>query len=87
MLESLGRVIRDRFAMERKIKALSAEGRITAMVVSSVPIALAGFLHLSSPTYYAEVADDPLFVPMLTLGILLTLGNAITLRRQVKFDF
>ena len=87
VLESLGQVIRDRFAMERKIKALSAEGRITAMVVSSVPIALAAFLHFSTPNYYAEVSDDPLFAPLLGLGLLLTLANAFALRCQVKFDF
>jgi tight adherence protein B len=87
VLESLGRVIRDRFAMERKIRALSAEGRITAIVVSAVPIMLAGFLHLSSPQYYADAAGDPLFAPLLGLGALLTLANAIALRRQVKFDF
>jgi tight adherence protein B len=87
VLESLGRVIRDRFAMERKIKALSAEGRITAIVVSSMPIILSGFLHLSSPQYYTEAASDPLFAPLLGLGVLLTLANAIALRRQVKFDF
>ncbi|NJO37376.1 MAG: type II secretion system F family protein [Rhizobiales bacterium] len=87
VLESLGQVIRDRFAMERKIKALSAEGRITAIVVSAVPIALAAFLHLSTPNYYAEVAQDPLFAPLLGLGVMLTLANAIALRRQVKFDF
>ncbi len=87
VLESLGRVIRDRFTMERKIKALSAEGRITAIVVSSVPIVLSGFLHLSSPQYYTEAAGDPLFAPLLGLGGLLTLANAFALRRQVKFDF
>lgn len=87
VLESLGRVIRDRFTMERKIKALSAEGRITAIVVSSVPIVLSGFLHLASPQYYAEAASDPLFAPLLGLGLLLTFANAIVLRRQVRFDF
>jgi len=87
VLESLGSVIRDRFAMERKIKALSAEGRITAIVVSSVPVGLAGFLHLSTPSYYADVARDPLFAPLLGLGLLLAVINALALRRQVKFDF
>lgn len=87
VLESLSTVIRDRFAMERKIKALSAEGRITAIVVSIVPVALAAFLHLSTPDYYTAVADDPLFAPLVGLGLFLTLANAIALRRQVKFDF
>ena len=87
VLESLSGVIRDRFAMERKIKALSAEGRITAIVVSLVPVFLAAFLHFSTPSYYADVADDPLFAPLLALGLVLTIANAIALRRQVKFDF
>ena len=87
VLESLSSVIRDRFAMERKIRALSAEGRITAVVVSAVPVGLAGFLHLSTPSYYADVAGDPLFGPLLGLGLLLALINAVALHRQVKFDF
>ncbi len=85
VLESLASVIRDRFAMDRKIKALSAEGRITALVVSFVPIALAAFLHLTTPSYYAEVADDPLFIPLFGIGILLTIANALALRQQVRF--
>ena len=87
VLESLAAVIRDRFAMERKIRALSAEGKITAMVVSLVPLAIAAFLHLTTPSYYADVADDPLFYPLLGIGFFLTGANALALRRQVKFQF
>lgn len=87
VLESLAAVIRDRFAMERKIKALSAEGKITAIVVSMVPIAIAAFLHLTTPSYYADVADDPLFYPLLGIGLFLTAANALALRHQVKFQF
>jgi tight adherence protein B len=85
VLETLSRVIRDRFAMERKVVALSAEGRITALVVSVVPLFLAGFLHLTTPSYYGEVADDRLFKPLLVVGMLLTVVNAVALRRLVRF--
>jgi tight adherence protein B len=85
VLEALASVIRDRFAMDRKIRALSAEGKITAVVVSLMPIALAAFLHLTTPSYYADVADDPLFFPLLCLGLVLTLANALALRHQVNF--
>jgi tight adherence protein B len=84
-VEELSRVIRDRFAMEPKVVALSAEGRITALVVSVVPLVLAGFLHLTTPSYYGEVADDPLFKPLLVVGMLLTVVNAVALRRLVRF--
>ena len=50
VLEALSQVIRNRFAMMRKIKALSAEGRITAVIVSSVPPLIFMALNLIAPT-------------------------------------
>ncbi len=87
VLEALSHVIRDRFAMDRKIRALSAEGRITALVVSGVPFFLGGFLHLTTPSYYGDVVGDPLLLPLLAVGGLLALANALVLRRLVRFHF
>ncbi|MGH6885998.1 MAG: type II secretion system F family protein [Geminicoccales bacterium] len=87
VLEALAQVIRSRFAMMRKIKALSAEGRLTAIIVSAVPPIIFVALNLLSPTYYGDVADDPLYVPFLAIGAVLTVLNAIVLRRLVRFHF
>ena len=87
VLEALAQVIRSRFAMMRKIKALSAEGRLTAMIVSAVPPIIFVALNLLSPTYYGDVADDPLYMPFLATGAVLTVLNAIVLRRLVRFHF
>ena len=87
VLEALAAVIRERFAMLRKIKALSAEGRLTAMIVSVVPVVIYLSLNLISPTYYGDVADDPLYTPFLVTGVVLTVMNAIVLRRLVRFHF
>jgi tight adherence protein B len=87
VLEALAKVIRERFAMLRKIKALSAEGRLTAIIVSIVPLVIFFSLNLLSPTYYGDVADDPLYTPFLATGAVLTLTNAIVLRRLVRFHF
>ena len=87
VLEALSQVIRNRFAMQRKIKALSAEGRITAVIVSSVPPLIFAALNLLSPTYYGDVADDPLYMPFLVAGAVLTVINALVLRRLVRFHF
>lgn len=87
VLESLAKVIRERFAMLRKIKALSAEGRLTAMIVSAVPPIIYVSLNLVSPTYYGDVVDDPLYMPFLATGVVLTVMNAIVLRRLVRFHF
>jgi tight adherence protein B len=87
VLEALAKVIRDRFAMLRKIRALSAEGRLTAIIVSVVPLVIFASLNAISPTYYGDVADDPLYMPFLATGVVLTVANAIVLRRLVRFHF
>lgn len=87
VLEALSQVIRNRFAMMRKIKALSAEGRITAVIVSAVPPLIFVALNVLSPTYYGDIADDPLYMPFLATGATLTIINAFVLRRLVHFHF
>ena len=87
VLEALAQVIRERFAMLRKIRALSAEGRLTAIIVSIVPLVIFASLNAISPTFYGDVADDPLYMPFLATGAVLTALNAIVLRRLVRFHF
>jgi tight adherence protein B len=87
VLEALAQVIRDRFAMLRKIRALSAEGRLTAIIVSIVPLVIFASLSALSPTYYGDVADDPLYTSLLVTGVVLMVANAIVLRRLVRFHF
>jgi len=87
VLEALAQVIRERFAMLRKIRALSAEGRLTAIIVSIVPLVIFASLNAISPTFYGDVANDPLYVPFLATGAVLTVLNAIVLRRLVRFHF
>ncbi|MFK7938197.1 MAG: type II secretion system F family protein [Roseovarius sp.] len=85
MLGTLARVIRGRFAMRRRIKALSAEGRITAIVLSSLPFLMYGATLMTAPDYYSSVQDDPLFIPIAAAIIIFVTANAITMRNLVNF--
>jgi tight adherence protein B len=55
ILENLSAVIRLRFKMRRKIRALAAEGRASALILSSLPIAMFGIINLVSPDFYSSV--------------------------------
>jgi tight adherence protein B len=87
ILSSLSKVIRARFAMKRKIKAISAEGRISAVFLSSAPPALAGVISLIAPDYFGEVYEDPLFMPMVYVVVGLMTLNIVVMRRLVNFRF
>ncbi len=55
ILENLSAVIRMRFKMRRKIRALAAEGRASAMILSSLPIGMFGVIYFLVPEFYASV--------------------------------
>jgi tight adherence protein B len=85
VIEVLSKVIRSRIMMRRKISAISAEGRLTAIFLSCVPVLMFVFTSISSPNYYGGVMDDPLFIPMAAAVILLTVLNALVMHRLVNF--
>ncbi|MAM62286.1 type II secretion system F family protein [Maritimibacter sp. UBA3975] len=85
MLETLARVIRMRFAMRRRVAAVSSEGRITAFILSAMPFVMYLGTVLTAPDYYASVRDDPMFWPLCFTIAGLVIGNGLLLRKLVTF--
>jgi tight adherence protein B len=55
LLKMVARTIRERLKMRMKIKALSSEGKASAMILIAAPFATGGILQLLSPDFYGEV--------------------------------
>jgi tight adherence protein B len=81
ILENLSGVIRQRFKMRRKIRALAAEGRASAMILSSLPIAMFLIIQLVAPDFYASVWHEDITKTALMLaGGWMGIGNLIMFR-------
>jgi tight adherence protein B len=87
VLNTLAKVIRDRMQMRRKIKAISAEGRLTSVFLSSLPLFILAGTMISVPSYYRDVSDDPLFRPFAIVVAVLVVSNYVVMRRLVNFRF
>jgi tight adherence protein B len=85
VLSTLSTVIRARMAMRRRIQAISAEGRLTSIFLSALPVFILISTQLTSPNYYMGVADDPLFKPFAITIAALVVANYLILRRLVDF--
>jgi tight adherence protein B len=85
VLSILAQVIRGRSMMRRKIKAMSAEGRISAIILSGLPFVMFGLNSIITPEYYGGVMDDPLFLPLAAAAVALVLLNALILFKLVNF--
>jgi len=87
VLTNLSRVVRARDRMRRKIKAISAEGRASAVVLGAIPLAIFGIIRFAVPTYYTDVMKDPIFMPAVYFGIGLWTTGLLVIRRMVNFKF
>jgi len=85
VLTVLSQVIRGRAMMRRKIKAMSAEGRISALILSCIPFLMVGLNSILTPEYYGGVVDDPLFLPLALLALGLIATNAFVMVKLVSF--
>lgn len=83
ILENLSKVIRERQTMMLKVRALSSEGRMTAVMLTALPILAFVGLFAFSPSFYLEVADDPAFIPGFAFLIILYVIGFVTIRRMV----
>jgi len=81
ILQNLSGVIRQRFKMRRKIRALAAEGRASAIILSSLPIAMFLIIQVVAPDFYAGVWNESMTKTALAIaGGWMGIGNLIMYR-------
>ena len=81
ILENLSGVIRQRFKMRRKIRALAAEGRASALILSSLPIAIFLMIQIVAPDFYAGVWNEDITkTALMVAGTWMGIGNFIMYR-------
>ncbi len=86
ILENLSKLIRERFKFHRQVRALTSEGRASAIIVGSLPLVFAAIVWFSNPGYL-----DPLFFSsfgrkLLLVAALLETSGFIIMRRLTKID-
>jgi tight adherence protein B len=78
ILENLSGVIRQRFKMRRKIRALAAEGRASAMILSGLPIGLFIVIQVIAPEFYGSMWHEHLTKVLLgSAAAWMSIGNVV----------
>lgn len=84
LLETVANTIRERDELRRHVKVLSAEGRLSALVLSILPFALAGYMAVVNPGYVAALLSSG-FGRLMVFGALGAMSVGIAwMRRLVK---
>ena len=86
ILEQIAKVIRGRFRFHRKVRTLSAEGRLSAWVLAMVPLVMFAIISLTTPEYLPVLFDDPLGKKLVSAAFVMGVLGIWWIRRIIRID-
>ncbi len=86
-LGNLAGVLRDRFSLQMKVKALSAEAKASAIVLASLPPSVMFMVYLTSPEYIMPLFTTNIGRFMLGVGACWMMTGVLIMRKMINFKF
>ena len=86
ILDGLARVIRDRFRIHREVKTRTAQGRLTAAILISLPPLMMLMLEVINPHYMRIMFDDPAGTMILGVAVTMQLVGSMLLWKVIHFE-
>ncbi|MGA2712196.1 MAG: type II secretion system F family protein [Bryobacteraceae bacterium] len=84
ILNRLSHIIRERFRLKGQVKAVSAHGRLTATILTILPIATLGGLLLTSPGYLDPMFQTPIGRKIIAAGVVAQIVGNFFIRKIIK---
>jgi tight adherence protein B len=86
ILKQISTVIRGRFRFHRKVKTLSAEGRMSAWVLALVPLTLFATISVTTPDYLPVLVEDPRGQKLIIYGMISGVLGILWIRRILRIE-
>lgn len=86
-LSNLSNVLRGRKLLREKIKALSAEARMSAIIIGALPIVVMVLVSIASPDYMTELYTTKTGHRNLMIGAGMMVCGILTMRKMINFKF
>ncbi len=83
VLDNISHTIRERVRIKGEIKTLTAEGRISAVILALLPLVVAGVIAVINPTYVGTLLQEPLGLVLIVLAVLLQVTGVFIIRKIV----
>jgi len=87
VLDNVAKSVRDRDALYRQVAALTAEGRMSAIILTALPFVVAGGMFFVSPDYIRTGLSSPLGLPVIGLAVVLLIIGVLWLRAVSRIEY
>jgi tight adherence protein B len=85
-LANISSIVRGRFRFQRKVRTLSAEGRMSAWVLVMIPFVLFVGLMVTTPSYLTVMISEPDGIKMIGIAFIMIVIGIFWLRRIIRID-
>lgn len=85
-LANISSIVRSRFRFQRKVRTLSAEGRMSAWVLVLIPFVLFVGLMVTSPNYLTDLITKPEGLKLISIAFVMIIIGIFWLRRIIRID-
>lgn len=86
LLETVSETLREREQVRRQIDVLSAEGRLSAVILTILPFAIGGYLAIINPSYIGQLFSHSVGQIMLLGAAILMIAGVLWMRRLIAID-
>lgn len=87
ILTNLSRLVRERLRLLSRVRVLSAEGRMSAWILTLLPFFLAGVMNIFNPKFMSPLWHDPIGIAIVKYMLILMFFGVIVMRRIIKVRF
>jgi tight adherence protein B len=86
LLDKLAHLIRERFKLRARVRAVSAQGLMSGRILAAIPLGVAALMFAVNPQYARFFLDDPTGHRLLAAGIGLQLVGYLIIRKIVTIE-
>jgi tight adherence protein B len=86
ILGQISSVVRGRFRLERKIRTLSAEGRLSAWILALVPLVLFAVIMVTTPHYLPVLTEHPVGQKLIVAAAIAGVIGILWIRKIIRID-
>lgn len=84
VLDRIASIVRGRFRFQRRVKTLSAEGRMSAWILTLFPFVMTGVISITSPKYLPALIKDPTGRTLIMAGFVFMIIGIFWIRNIVR---
>jgi tight adherence protein B len=86
VLDRMADLVRQRFRFQRSVKTLTAEGKMTAWVVSLMPFGLGAVMYVLDPSWIKSLTESALGQQLVVVAFIFLILGILWIRKMVRID-